>query len=751
MTFFVRGFRTWCIGIIAVLVLSKCGSPASQYVGSATCSSCHASEYAAWESSDHMRAMQLPTSETVLGDFDEAEFDHFGDQYAFTKRDSTFVVVYNGDSLSVSYTFGHFPLQQYLLPTHGSRMQALTVAWDVIGKKWYSLYPDEPTPEGDALNWKSAHLNWNYMCSDCHSTGLKRGYDLATDSYETSWEELTVGCEACHGPGRDHSDWAETQNGADPFVTAVKEDVVPGVGRPTTRALEVEVNMCARCHSRRVGLAESFDHEAEYLDQYAPSLLEDSLYFGDGQIREEVYVYASFLQSKMAQKGVTCSDCHDAHSGQLKRIGNALCVDCHASEVFDTSIHTGHIPDTEAAQCVTCHMPARTYMGVDPRRDHRFGIPDPVLSKDLGSPDVCASCHPNRSASWANQTISVLRSSNPAVNIEHQNTVARAAKALSLGEQNALELAQAALTDSSASRLSKGSLLSRLGRSVDPEAVRLVMIGLQSDSEFEIVGALRALREWVGMLPGPDLSAFLQHGTRWVRMEAVATALTFGTTDWSATSSSGALKEYVDSQHAVSERPEAHVNLGRMNESLNQFELADREFTWAVQIDSNSADLWMEMALFRGRAAQTFQNTDPAAYINWRRKAEESFRKAAFLPSPIRSDVLYLFGLFLAEDPTRMPDAAIVLKEAVRLDPVHARKAYNAGLAFQQMKEASEAEILLKSAAVLGMSEARDALVILYMQTGRWLDANSLNEELLVEFPNRTELMERAAYISSQL
>ena len=105
----------------------------------------------------------------------------------------------------------------------------------------------------------------------------------------------------------------------------------------------------------------------------------------------------------------------------------------------------------------------------------------------------------------------------------------------------------------------------------------------------------------------------------------------------------------------------------------------------------------------------------------------------------------------LAEDPTRMPDAAIVLKEAVRLDPVHARKAYNAGLAFQQMKEASEAEILLKSAAVLGMSEARDALVILYMQTGRWLDANSLNEELLVEFPNRTELMERAAYISSQL
>ena len=776
MTFFVRRFLGWPArspallgsiglpGLMALLgsiglpglmalagLLAGCASPSTEYVGSATCGSCHSEAYAAWKTSDHMRAMQLPTSETVAGDFNDVPFDHFGDQYLFTKRDSAYVVVYNGDSLDVAYTFGYSPLQQYLLPTHGGRLQALTVAWDETGKKWYSLYPDEATPEGDALNWKSAHLNWNYMCADCHSTGLKRGYDLASDTYETSWDELTVGCEACHGPGKAHVSWAESPKGEDPFLIAIKDKVEPGIGRPNTAALEVEINMCAQCHSRRVGLTAAHDPKASYLDQYAPSLIEDSLYFGDGQIREEVYVYTSFLQSKMAQKGVTCSDCHNVHSGELKRPGNALCTGCHESAQYDTAVHTGHLPQTEAAACVSCHMPARTYMGVDPRRDHRFAVPDPILSKDIKSPNVCASCHPGKTAAWAAAEIALVRSNNPKAKPYRVNTVARAAQALKAQAVDAVAQVQLALSDSTAAHISKGSLLARLGGSSDPEAVRLVMLGLQSSAPAEVVGSLRALRAWAGMLPGPDLSPLFGNPVRWVRTEAVATALAFGTTNWTLSGPAGALKEYVASQKAVGERPEAHLNLGRMNESLRQFDLADSAFKDAVRIDSTAAEYWLEMALFRGRAAQTLRDTDLVAFAKWRQKAEESFAKAAFLPSPLRSDVLYLFGLFLAEDPVRLPDAAAVLKESVRLDPSHARKAYNAGLAFQQMKAMDSAEALLEKAVELGLDEAQDALVILYMQNGRWGEAKALNAQLMKAFPDRNDLKERSDYIASQL
>ena len=46
------------------------------------------------------------------------------------------------------------------------------------------------------------------MCAECHTTDFKKGYDPAADTYRSSWSELDVGCQACHGPGADHLAWA---------------------------------------------------------------------------------------------------------------------------------------------------------------------------------------------------------------------------------------------------------------------------------------------------------------------------------------------------------------------------------------------------------------------------------------------------------------------------------------------------------------------------------------------------------------
>src|SRR5262249_38939425 len=115
----------------------------------------------------------------------------------------------------------------------------------------------------------------------------------------------------------------------------------------------------------------------------------------------EVYEYGSFIQSRMFRAGVTCSDCHEPHGLRLRADGNAVCAQCHLPAKFDTAAHHHHAPATEAARCVSCHMPSRTYMLVDPRRDHSFRVPRPDLSAAIGTPNACSGCHRNQPPRWA--------------------------------------------------------------------------------------------------------------------------------------------------------------------------------------------------------------------------------------------------------------------------------------------------------------------------------------------------------------
>ncbi len=108
------------------------------------------------------------------------------------------------------------------------------------------------------------------------------------------------------------------------------------------------------------------------------------LYHADGQQRDEVYNWGSFLQSKMYASGVTCSDCHDPHSGKLRAEGNALCAACHLPSKYDAAAHHHHKPGSAGAACVACHMPTTTYMVVDPRHDHSLRVPRPDLSVKFG-------------------------------------------------------------------------------------------------------------------------------------------------------------------------------------------------------------------------------------------------------------------------------------------------------------------------------------------------------------------------------
>jgi len=354
----------------ASLLLFACGEPASNkapdaaskalpestYVGKKACAQCHADESAAWQNSHHDLAMQHASAQTVLGNFDSSTFEKDGITSRFFMRDGSHWVETDNASgdlqeFEIAYAFGVTPLQQYLIEFEDGRLQTLPIAWDVQGKRWFHLYPDETIPHTDVLHWTGREQNWNYMCAECHSTNLNVNYDQETDTFATSWSEMNVACEGCHGPASIHV--AEAHSGdfsgrkglqvdLDDHGRAVWQmNADTGIAERSELAMRQskQPQACGRCHSRRGAISAEYEYGVPLAETHRPSLLNAPLYFDDGQIREEVYVYGSFLQSRMYQAGVTCSDCHNPHSLQLVTGSEPsdVCTQCHLPSKFATS------------------------------------------------------------------------------------------------------------------------------------------------------------------------------------------------------------------------------------------------------------------------------------------------------------------------------------------------------------------------------------------------------------------------------
>lgn len=404
--------------VTCLLGLSAPAFSSAEYVGSKACAQCHQTEHAQWSTSHHQAAMAKPSRATVLAPFEGEAFVWFGKTTRFHQKDDRFFITTDdfnkGETIfEVTYTFGIYPLQQYLIPTHQGRLQSFTVAWDARpssegGQRWYHLTPDEYIAPDDPLHWSGMYQNWNNSCAECHSTDIKKNYDARNDSYSTSFAEVSVGCEACHGAGQAHLAWAQgdQSQAAPPWPNQLKQRAhwafndKPIAQRVSVNDNNAQINTCARCHSRRSHLGD-YQHGQALSQTHRLALLEPGLYYPDGQIQDEVFVHGSFIQSKMYQAGVTCTDCHNPHSGQTYVQTNALCASCHQAAVFDTPEHHNHQQSSAGAQCVDCHMSTTTYMGVDARRDHSMQVPRPDLTINTGAPNACNKCHDDKSTDWA--------------------------------------------------------------------------------------------------------------------------------------------------------------------------------------------------------------------------------------------------------------------------------------------------------------------------------------------------------------
>lgn len=370
------------------------------------CVACHTEAISDWQESDHAKAMNIATPSTVLGDFNNSEVVHFTQKAIFYRDSDKFNVKLTEKNqttnYTIAYTFGHYPLQQYLVPSAGGRLQVFPFAWDSRtteqgGQRWYANYALEDLQPEDRLHWKQPLQNWNGMCADCHSDGLKRNYNTKDNRFDSEWDNINVGCQSCHGKMEKHDKSSEKSANLG-WVLEEGQTVATWQGQSRDNQF---METCFSCHSLRAPLTDGFKANEKFLNQFSPTFLTPDIYHADGQIKEEVYVYGSFLQSKMYAAGVNCLDCHDAHTMKVKLQSNALCLQCHSANHYETETHTFHSIDSQAAQCVSCHMPETQFMGVDDRRDHSFKVPKPHLSQQYNTPNVCVNCHQDQSDRWA--------------------------------------------------------------------------------------------------------------------------------------------------------------------------------------------------------------------------------------------------------------------------------------------------------------------------------------------------------------
>ena len=373
----------------------------STYIGSESCKACHQEEFKDWKGSHHDLAMQVADSISVLGNFNNKTIVFKKIKSTFFKKGNDFYVNTEGHDgnyadFKIEYTFGVTPLQQYLVKFDNGEYQCLSTAWDSVKNEWFSLLqPELDINHGDRLHWTGSAMSWNMMCADCHSTNIHKNYDSKTDTYNTTFSLINVSCESCHGAASEHEEY---------YQNPLENGTPPKMYMYTEMESEEVVDKCARCHSRRSQITEYFNYQGDFMDHYAPSLLLDGLYEVDGQIDDEVYVYGSFVQSKMYHEGVSCKDCHNVHSLKLKKQGNDLCMTCHEPS-YNTEEHHFHPTNFEGSQCINCHMTGKIYMGNDFRRDHSFRVPRPDQSVKYNTPNACTGCHDDKSDEWAAKII----------------------------------------------------------------------------------------------------------------------------------------------------------------------------------------------------------------------------------------------------------------------------------------------------------------------------------------------------------
>lgn len=679
-------------------------SASNEFIGDVACKSCHTKQFNDWESSHHFKAMQPANDSTVKGDFNNAVLTADGVTSRFFKRNNKFIINTQGEDgkyhdYEVKYTFGFTPLQQYLIEFPGGRMQVTRASWDVKKGKWFHQYSGDKIPAGDWLHWTGNAQNWNTMCADCHSTNLKKNYDLESDTYNTTYSSLNVSCEACHGAGSRHIEY-------------IKEDYPSGnkiagsmLQLPKNASQIAQITACAPCHARRTTVSNNQLGSDELLDNYIPEIPSNENFHADGQVNEEDFIYTSFLQSKMFHAGVKCSNCHDPHSSKLVLTANNLCMQCHKKQ-YDEPGHTFHAANSKGSECVSCHMPGKYFMGNDYRHDHSFRVPRPDLSVKYGTPNACNDCHTKKSPQWAADA--VKKNYGPNRQYHFADDLVPGSRAGKNDEIYLLNL----LKKSAIPKIVKATAASYLANIPGDNSLR-ALIECLSDKDAQV--RYRALRSLANFNPTQWLEAaapLLQDPVRSVRVAAADLFLTLPQDQVpqgfvsSLLTAKGELTDYLYSQ--------ADFATGNMMIGDYYFRIQDHANAEKFYLRGLKKDSLMNLVRLNLSIVYNLTNNNP--------KALEVLKTAQKI-NPENERIYYNMAL-LYNEMNDKENALNSFEKAVRLNSPNPRVYYNYGLLVLP-SDAQKAESVLKKGLTFAPDDAglHYALTYLYLNQNQSLKA----------------------------
>ncbi|MCR4524694.1 MULTISPECIES: tetratricopeptide repeat protein [Bosea] len=726
---------------------------APTHVGSQACAGCHAAQTVAWTASHHAHAMDHARPETMRGDFSGVVVESAGLRARFFREGDAYRIETAGSDgasavFTISHSLGWEPLQQYLVTFPDGRIQTLPWAWDTRpvaagGQRWFLVYGDEPIAPSDSRYWTRLQQNWNHMCAECHATDLRKGYDAAADRFRTTWSELGVGCEGCHGAGGGHVAWARsgaaTGDALKGFASVAAMRPVPdwtpaprtgspasGVARPAGD----EVETCARCHARRGQIGTDWRPGRPIAETHSPVSLSAGLFEDDGQMKDEVFNDHAFKQSLMYRKGVVCSDCHDPHSGKVRAEGAAICSQCHQPERFESVAHTGHAPGPGKPDCIGCHMLARTYMQVDRRHDHSFRIPRPDLTVTIGVPNTCNACHADRPASWAADA--VARWHGP--ERKGYQTYAETFHGSRASDPAAREALQRLAVDAQVPALARATALDELAGwpSAASEAAAAKAL-----FDTDPVVRAAAVRRLEGQPADRRRAALplLSDPVRLVRVAAGYLLADFAPESLSAADRDAlpiAVAEYEAAQAIDLDRPEARANLALLRIRQGRQNEAEAEYVSALRLDPGAAAIAVQLAdLYRRTGGEA--------------EAERVLR-GALAAAPDAAIAHHALGLSLIRQ-KRLEEALIQLKAASDGDPATARFAFVYAVALQSSGKPNEARSLLEAAFARHPADADIAAALLQgaLQAADTVRASALAQRLVMLRPDDRRLAELAA------
>ncbi len=676
----------------------------ASFVGTASCIECHQQEYELWQNSHHDEAMKIADSATILANFNNTTFTHKGVKSSFFKRGGDYYVNTEGEDgkysdYKIVYTFGYTPLQQYIVQFPNGEFNCLLTAWDTVEQKWFHLQPDLDIKHDEWINWSGGSQRWNTMCADCHSTDLRKNYDLTTGVYNTTFSEINVACEACHGPSSAHVSYFKEQEKNEADGVLPPEMYMGGSVPPKEL-----VDKCARCHSRRTNLTPYFDYTGDFMDHYFPAMLEEPLYELDGQIRDEVYVYTSFIQSKMYGLGVSCKDCHDVHSLKLKKQGNDLCLTCHVPDKYNTPDHHYHAMNTDAALCINCHMDGKLYMVNDYRRDHSFRIPRPDQSVKYSTPNACNKCHTDKSAKWASDFIVDKYGPERADHFSDH---------LLKGYSEDNQEFKKVFSNQKYPEIARATAIGLYANSpISYEELLDLTRYLNDSSVFVRNQTVRAFESIGSTVFSPQIEPLLKDSVRAVRISA---AHYFNIVDKSGVETSEGYKnanaEYLTDLNVNSDLPAGLHQIGVYNQSLGDSDRALEYYKKAVLEDSYNNRSRMNLALIYYQKGLVDESE--ALYL----KVVEQ--------EPHYSYPYYMLGL-LYNETNRSDKALKYIALSCSKEPPNANAYYNYALMLQQNNKNKEANSIIETALKVFPNDER----ILYIKLLSEVNSNQLKSAM---------------------